>query len=159
MSEDVAGVNWDNLPILVVLVLSMIGNNNTVAIAVLVLLLIQTLGFVTLFPFIDNYGMDIGIVILTIAVLSPLAQGRISVNEVAGLFKEPVGIIAIVIGIFVAWIAGQGVFFMKDSPEVTTALIVGTIIGVCFFRGVPVGPLIAGGMVAFIVSLMDSFKR
>ncbi|MCC5467584.1 hypothetical protein [Pelosinus baikalensis] len=45
-------MNWGNLPILVVLVLPIIGNNNTVAIAVLVLLLIQNLGFVSLFPLI-----------------------------------------------------------------------------------------------------------
>lgn len=152
-------MNWDNIPILVVLVLSIIGNNHTVAIAVLVLLLIQNLGLVSLFPLIENYGMNIGIVILTIAVLSPLAQGRISANEVVALFKAPIGLIAIVIGILVAWMAGQGVFFMKESPEITTALVVGTIIGVCFFRGLPVGPLIAGGMVALIVSALESFKH
>jgi len=152
-------MNWDNIPILVVLVLSVIGNNNTVAIASLVLLLIQMLGLVTFFPFIESYGMNIGIIILTIAVLSPLAQGRIAINEIAGLFKTPVGLIAIVIGILVAWIAGQGVVFMKESPETTSALIVGTIIGVCFFRGLPVGPLIAGGMVALIVGMLDFVKN
>jgi uncharacterized membrane protein (DUF441 family) len=152
-------MNWDNIPILVVLVLSVIGNNHTVAIATLVLLLIQMLGLVTLFPLIESYGMNIGIIILTIAVLSPLAQGQISVTEIVGLFKAPVGLVAVVVGILVAWMAGQGVVFMQDSPETTTALIIGTIIGVCFFRGLPVGPLIAGGMVALVVSVMDSFKR
>lgn len=152
-------MNWDNIPILVVLVLSVIGNNHTVAIAALVLLLIQKLGLVSFFPLIESYGMNLGIIILTVAVLSPLAQGRISATEIIGLFKAPVGLIAIVIGILVAWIAGNGVVFMKESPETTTALIVGTIIGVCFFRGLPVGPLIAGGMVAIVVSLVDSFKH
>jgi len=152
-------MNWDNVPILVVLVLSIIGNNNTVAIAALVLLLIQMLGLVTLFPLINSYGMNIGIIILTIAVLSPLAQGLISTKDIVGLFKAPVGLIAIVIGIFVAWVAGHGVTFMQDSPEITTALIVGTIVGVCFFRGLPVGPLIAGGMVALIVSALDLTKQ
>jgi len=152
-------MNWDSLPILVVLVLSVIGNNHTVAIAALVLLLIQKLGFVTWLPIIESYGMNLGIIILTLAVLSPLAQGRISTAEVLGIFKAPAGVIAIIIGITVAWIAGHGVVFMKEAPEITTALIVGTIVGVCFFRGLPVGPLIAGGMVALIVNLMDLFKR
>lgn len=152
-------MNWDNIPILVVLVLSVIGNNHTVAIAALVLLLIQMLGLVTLFPLIESYGMNIGIIILTIAVLSPLAQGRISVTEIVGLFKAPVGLVAVIVGILVAWMAGQGVVFMQNSPETTTALIIGTIIGVCFFRGLPVGPLIAGGMVALVVSVIDAFKR
>jgi uncharacterized membrane protein (DUF441 family) len=152
-------MNWDSLPILVVLVLSVIGNNHTVAIAALVLLLIQKLELVTWLPIIESYGMNLGIIILTLAVLSPLAQGRISTAEVLGIFKAPTGIIAIIIGITVAWIAGHGVVFMKEAPEITTALIVGTIVGVCFFRGLPVGPLIAGGMVALIVNLMDLFKR
>lgn len=152
-------MNWDSLPILVVLVLSVIGNNHTVAIAALVLLLVQKLGFVTWLPIIESYGMNLGIIILTLAVLSPLAQGRISATEVWGIFKDPAGIIAIIIGITVAWIAGNGVVFMKEAPEITTALIVGTIVGVCFFRGLPVGPLIAGGMVALIVNLMDLLKR
>ncbi len=152
-------MNWDSLPILVVLVLSVIGNNHTVAIAALVLLLVQKLGFVTWLPIIESYGMNLGIIILTLAVLSPLAQGRISATEVLGIFKDPAGIIAIIIGITVAWIAGNGVVFMKEAPEITTALIVGTIVGVCFFRGLPVGPLIAGGMVALIVNLMDLLKR
>jgi len=152
-------MNWDSLPILVVLVLSVIGNNHTVAIAALVLLLIQKIGLVTWLPIIESYGMNLGIIILTLAVLSPLAQGRISTAEVLGIFKAPAGVIAIIIGITVAWIAGHGVVFMKEAPEITTALIVGTIVGVCFFRGLPVGPLIAGGMVALIVNLMDLFKR
>ncbi len=152
-------MNWDNIPILIVLVLSVIGNNHTVAIATLVLLLIQMLGLVTLFPLIESYGMNIGIIILTIAVLSPLAQGHISITEIVGLFKAPVGLVAVVVGILVAWMAGQGVVFMQGSPEATTALIIGTIIGVCFFRGLPVGPLIAGGMVALVVSVIDTFKR
>ncbi|CUH96814.1 hypothetical protein P22_2925 [Propionispora sp. 2/2-37] len=152
-------MSWDSIPILIILVLAAIGNNHTVTIAAVVLLLIQKLGLVNCFSFIDNYGMNAGIIILTIAVLSPVAQGRIASNEIAGLFKAPVGIVAIIIGILVAWIAGQGVFFMKESPEITTALIVGTIIGVCFFRGLPVGPLIAGGMVALVVNLLGLVKR
>ena len=32
--------------------------------------------------------------------------------------------------------------------------MVGTIIGVCFFKGLAVGPLIAGGMVALLASLL-----
>ena len=34
-------------------------------------------------------------------------------------------------------------------------LIIGTMIGVFFFRGVPVGPLIAAGVVYVIMSLWD----
>lgn len=152
-------MNWDNIPLLIILALSIIGNNHTVSVAALVLLLIPQLGLENYFQFIDKHGINIGIIILTIAVLSPVAQGRIAMNEVLAIFKAPVGLLAVVIGVFLAWVAGQGVIFMKDSPETVTALVVGTIIGVCFFRGLPVGPLIAGGLVALLVNGLSLFKR
>ncbi|CUH96610.1 putative membrane protein [Propionispora sp. 2/2-37] len=152
-------MNWDNIPLLIILALSIIGNNHTVSVAALVLLLIPQLGLENYFQVIDKHGINIGIIILTIAVLSPVAQGRIAMNEVLAIFKAPVGLLAVVIGVFLAWVAGQGVIFMKDSPETVTALVVGTIIGVCFFRGLPVGPLIAGGLVALLVNGLSLFKR
>ncbi|MPL69336.1 hypothetical protein SDC9_15075 [bioreactor metagenome] len=146
-------MNWDSLPILVILVLSVIGNNQSVSIAALILLLIKMLGFETWFPFIENHGINIGIIILTLAVLAPLAQGNISMGSILSSMKTPIGIVSVLIGIFVAWAAALGVPFMQKTPEVVTALVVGTIAGVCFFKGLAVGPLIAGGMVALLVGL------
>ena len=151
-------MNWDNLPLLIILVLSVIGNNHSVSVAVLVLLLIKILGFVTWFPIVENYGISVGITILTLAVLVPIAQGRISTSEMLEAFKTPIGLVAILIGIFVAWVAAQGVPFMKGTPEAVTALIVGTIIGVSFFHGLAVGPLIAGGLVSLIINLFGFLK-
>ena len=151
-------MNWDNITLLIILTLSVISNNHSVSIAALLLLLIKLLGFETWFPFIENHGISIGITVLTLAVLTPVAQGRISVNNMLEAFKSPTGLVAIAIGILVAWIAAQGVPFMKDTPEAVTALIVGTLIGVCFFQGLAVGPLIAGGMVSLVISLFGLFK-
>ncbi|MBP2627122.1 MAG: rane protein yeaL [Firmicutes bacterium] len=151
-------MNWDNLPILIILVLSVIGNNHSVSVAALVLLLIKILGFETWFPVIENHGISFGITILTLAVLTPIAQGRISTNGMLEAVKTPIGLAAIIVGILVAWVAAQGVPFMKGTPEAVTALIVGTIIGVCFFKGLAVGPLIAGGLVSLIISLLGLSK-
>lgn len=152
-------MNWENLPLLIILVLSVLGNNLTVSIATLVLLIIKMLGLDTWFFFIESYGINIGITILTLSVLTPIAQGRISIDGILDAFKTPIGFISITLGIFVAWVAGQGVGFMQGSPEVVIALVVGTIIGVCFFHGLAVGPLIAGGLVSLIVSLLGLFKN
>ena len=151
-------MNWDNLPILIILALSVIGNNHSVSIAALVLLLIKLLGFSTWFPVIESYGITVGITILTLAVLTPIAQGRISTNGMFEAFKTPIGLVAIIIGILVAWLAAQGVPFMSGTPEAVTALIIGTIIGVCFFNGLAVGPLIAGGLVSLLISLFGLSK-
>ena len=151
-------MNWDNLPILIILVLSVIGNNHSVSIAALLLLLIKIIGFSSWFPIIENHGITFGITILTMAVLTPIAQGRISTIGMLEAFKTPTGLVAIVIGILVAWVAAQGVPFMNGTPEAVTALIIGTMIGVCFFNGLAVGPLIAGGMVSLLLSLLGLAK-
>ncbi|MCE5287531.1 MAG: DUF441 domain-containing protein [Pelosinus sp.] len=152
-------MNLDNLPILIIIVLSVIGNNQTVSVAAMLLLLIKLLGFDAWFPFIESHGINIGIIILTMAVLAPIAGGRIDMDGIVSTFKSSPGLIAVVVGIFVAWVAGRGVPFMKDTPEAVTALVVGTIVGVCFFRGLAVGPLIAGGLVSIIVSGLELFKK
>ena len=151
-------MNLDNLPLLIILVLSVIGNNNSVSIAALLLLLIKLLGFSAWFPAIESYGINVGITILTLAVLTPIANGHISTNAMLEAFKTPIGLVAISIGIFVAWVAGKGVPFMAGTPEAVTALIIGTIVGVCFFNGLAVGPLIAGGMVSLVISLLGLGK-
>lgn len=147
-------MNYTNLPILLVLGLSVLGNNVTVAIAALVLLLINLLGLDAWLQPIEKFGISGGVTLLTMAVLVPLVTGRIGAPDLLRVFKSPTGILAVVIGISVAWIAAQGVPYMKSSPETVTALMVGTLIGVCFFKGLAVGPLIAGGMVALLVSVM-----
>lgn len=152
-------MNLENLPLLIIIVLAVLGNNHTVSIAALILLLIKLLGFSHWFPFIESHGINVGVIILTLAVLTPLAQGRISAGDILGALKTPVGLTAVAVGIFVAWVAAQGVPFMKESPETVTALVTGTIIGVCFFQGLAVGPLIAGGMVSMLVSLFGVFKH
>ena len=52
----------------------------------------------------------------------------------------------------VAWLGGRGVNFMSVQPSVIGGLLIGTVIGVAFFRGVPVGPLIAAGIVSLFVA-------
>ena len=145
------------MPLLLILVLAVIGDNTTVSVAVLVLLLIKFLGLGSWLPVIQNHGLNLGIIILTVGVLAPLAQGGVSIREMLAAFKGSTGFISIAVGIFVSWMAGRGVPFMQGTPEVVTSLIVGTIIGVCFFHGLAIGPLIAGGLVSLIVSMVQQF--
>ena len=59
-------------------------------------------------------------------------------------------IAAVLIGIFVAWLAGRGVPLMSEQPVLVTGLLIGTVIGVAFVGGIPVGPLIAAGLLSFV---------
>ncbi|HWR41392.1 MAG TPA: DUF441 domain-containing protein [Patescibacteria group bacterium] len=152
-------MHWESVPLLIILVISVLASNSSVAIAALVLLLMKLLNMDQYFPWLESNGIPIGITVLTLAVLTPIAQGKLSLADMAGTFKSVPGLVAIIVGIFVSWLAHQGVVFMKDSPEAVTALIVGTIIGVCFFQGLAVGPLIAGGLVSLLVSWLGKISH
>ncbi|NSL55781.1 DUF441 domain-containing protein [Uliginosibacterium aquaticum] len=146
-------MSFENLPLLLILALAVVGNNSSVAIAASALLLLKLLGLTNWLGTVETHGLTTGVIILTAAVLAPLASGKIDLAGLGNTFKSPAGVIAVITGLAVAWVAGRGVGYMQASPEIVTALMVGTLIGVCFFKGLAVGPLIAGGMVALIVGL------
>lgn len=52
---------------------------------------------------------------------------------------------------FRLWLGGRGITLMGNQPQLVAGLLVGTVLGVALFRGVPVGPLIAAGLVSLIV--------
>jgi Predicted membrane protein len=151
-------MSWENLPILIILVLAALGNNQSVSVAAAVLLVIKLLGFNNWFPVIESKGMNIGLIILTIAILAPVASGRITLRNMFDAFNSPVGLLAIAAGIFAAYAAGRGLFFIKETPEMVASLVVGTVIGVSFLKGVAIGPLIAGGMVSLVVALFGLLR-
>lgn len=55
------------------------------------------------------------------------------------------------IGLLVAWLGGRGVKLMSSQPDVVAGLLIGTVAGVALLRGVPVGPLIAAGLLSLFI--------
>lgn len=133
--------------------LGVLGNNGTITIAATVLLLMQQTVLAHYLPFLDKYALRVGIIILTIGVLSPLVSGKTTLVSIAQFFNAKM-LTAVVVGILVAWLAGRGVPLMSTQPELVTGLLVGTIIGVAFLGGIPVGPLIAAGILSFFTNKM-----
>lgn len=133
------------------LILGIVGKNDLVAIgsgAVLILKLCQIDLF---FPLLEKYSLKLGIIMLIIAVITPIAEGKIRFVDIYETLKNPVGLLAIAAGIAAAYMGARGINLLTSRPEVITGVLIGTIIGVAFFRGVPVGPLIAAGMVALLI--------
>ncbi|NUA46865.1 hypothetical protein HAT94_00064 [Dickeya solani] len=60
-------------------------------------------------------------------------------------------LLAVAIGVAVSWLGGRGVTLMSNQPSVVAGLLVGTVMGVALFRGVPVGPLIAAGLLSLLI--------
>lgn len=151
-------MNLESLPLLIILAAGVIGHNNSVALAATFLLLVKLLGFSDWFVPLEKHGLNVGIIILTIGILAPVASGKITLAHMAATFKSSTGLICLAAGIFVAWAGGLGLGLLKSTPEVVSSLVIGTIVGVFFLKGVPVGPLIASGLVYLFLSLGKLFR-
>ncbi|HHR5877153.1 TPA: DUF441 domain-containing protein [Providencia alcalifaciens] len=136
--------------LLVLAGLGIISHNMTVTLAMLFLLVVRITPLNNFFPWVEKYGLTIGILILTIGVMAPIASGKISANDVLGSFLNWKSLLAIVIGVLVSWLGSRGVALMGSQPSTVAGLLVGTVIGVALFRGVPVGPLIAAGILSLL---------
>lgn len=138
------------LLLVVFIVLGLVGHNNSITIAATVLLLMQQTVLQRYLPWVEKNGLSLGIIILTIGVLSPLVTGKVPINSLSQFLNWKM-FFAIIIGCLVAWLGGRGVSLMSLSPTLVSGLIIGTIIGVAFFGGIPVGPLIAAGVLSLII--------
>ncbi|AKO45385.1 DUF441 domain-containing protein [[Haemophilus] ducreyi] len=132
------------------ILLGVLGNNNSITISATLLLLMQQTALNKYIPMLEKYGLTIGIIILTIGVLSPIVSGKINLPNLSEILSWKMAL-AISIGILVAWLGGQGINLMATQPLIITGLLIGTIIGIAFFGGIPVGPLIAAGIMSLLV--------
>jgi uncharacterized membrane protein (DUF441 family) len=144
--------------LLVLLGIGMIAKNQSLIIAVLVLLVIKLIGFdAKIFPYLQSKGIHWGVTIITIAVLVPIASGEIGFKELSHAMKSAYAWIALLSGVAVALLAKGGVTLLAKDPHITTALVFGTILAVSLFNGVAVGPLIGAGIAYVIMKIVDFF--
>ncbi|MFD0966380.1 DUF441 domain-containing protein [Seminibacterium arietis] len=143
-------INYIALLLVVLILLGVLGNNHSITISATILLLMQQTFLAKYIPFMEKYGLSIGIIILTIGVLSPIVSGKVQLPNLAAFFHWKM-LLSIVVGIVVAWFGGRGITLMGSEPLLLTGLLTGTIIGVAFFGGVPVGPLIAAGILSMLI--------
>ena len=129
--------------------LGFISHNTTVAISILVLIIVRVTPLNAFFPWIEKQGLTIGIIILTIGVMAPIASGTLPPSTLLHSFVNWKSLLAIAVGVFVSWLGGRGVALM--GSQLVAGLLVGTVLGVALFRGVPVGPLIAAGIISLFI--------
>ncbi len=143
---------------LAILICGVVGHNMSVAYAAGAVILLKVLGLNQVIDVLGDKGITWGIILLTAAIFVPIATGKITWGDIMHCFQSPVGIVSLIVGAGVAIFGYLGVDYMKASPEVTTALIIGTMIGVFFFRGIPVGPLIASGVVYVVMTIWQKLS-
>lgn len=131
--------------------LGILSSNSSITIAAVFLLLLRVVNLHQAFPWLEKNGLSIGIIILTIGILAPLASGKIGLQTLYQTLFNWKSVLAILVGILVAFLGGRGANLMASQPTIVTGLIIGTIIGVAFLKGVPVGPLIAAGILSLLI--------
>ncbi|MFD3261029.1 DUF441 domain-containing protein [Paenibacillus lentus] len=131
--------------------LGIFSSNLPITIAMIFLLLIRVLQLQMAFPWLEKYGLTLGIIILTIGVMTPVASGKIPLSVLWSSFFHWKSLMAIAVGMLVAWLGGRGATLMGNQPTIVAGLLIGTVLGVAFFRGVPVGPLIAAGILSLFI--------
>lgn len=143
--------------IAVIFILGWAARSNSLTIAAGILLLLKLLGIRSLLPLLEERGVEVGLFFLMTAVLVPLALERVGLKEISLTFCSLPGILAIAGGIIATKLNGMGLNLLESQPQIILGLVIGSIIGIVFLKGVPVGPLMAGGVAALFLYLFNLF--
>ena len=132
---------------------------SSLALAAGLLILLNVLQIKTLLPLLEEKGLSLGLIFLMLAVLTPIALDRVGIKEMINTFTSWPGAVAIAGGLVATILNGMGLTLLEKQPQIILGLVVGSLLGIIFFQGVPVGPLMAGGIAAFLHLLIRLFNR
>lgn len=138
-----------------IILISLIAKNRPMIIAGIIILLLFFLNSNFLNSIAKNHSLNIGMTFLMIWMLSPLLEEKNSINllDVKNYFNTD-GIISLISGFLVVIVAAKGLTFLNNNQTVLIGVISGSIIGVSFFGGIPVGLLTASGIAYLIIKLI-----
>jgi len=144
--------------LLLILAAAILGKANSVAIATCVLIIIKLLGLDNyMYPTIEKNGMKWGLILLIAAILIPIANGKITTDNIKSVFTSWIGITALLLSFLTTYLSGQGLNYLtvQGHSDIMPAMIVGAVAAAAFLGGVPVGPLITSGMLAVFAKLIN----
>lgn len=139
------------IALLIILALSLALRDYTLAAASGVLLLLGLLRTDAMIV-VNRHGLNAGLFFLMLFLLSPLLSEKNGFVDVWNFFKSPLGFYTVACGIVSSYIGGKGVAYIQTNPQSFFAVLLGTLIGVLFFRGLPAGLLIGAGLVSLVLS-------
>lgn len=135
------------------IIIGLIGRSHIITTAACVLLIIKLISLERYLPTIERRGLELGLLFLTMGVLVPFASERITIKDVTSMFTTWPGILALVGGAIATYMNGKGLELLKIDPQLIVGLVIGSIFGIIFLKGIPVGPLMAAGITAFLFKL------
>ncbi len=143
------------LLLVMILVLGFFAQSRVIVLASFTLLLLNELNVDSFFSFLSNRGIEVGLVFLLLAILSSLILTPLDLEQLNSVLISRRGIIAVFAGVLASRFNGWGLSLLDSSPQLIIGIIVGSLIGIVFFDGIPVGPLMAAGIAALCLRLLD----
>ena len=144
--------------LLAVLGIGILARSHLVVLAAIVLLILRTVKAQLIFKMLAVKGIDAGLLLLMLTVLLPMATDQVTWKDLQKTFLSPLGIAALAGGLLATKLNGMGVDLLKVEPQLVIGMVVGSIVGIVFWGGVPVGPLMAGGLTALLVKLLGLIR-
>lgn len=144
-----------NVILVILILIGLIGRSNIITTAACILLVIKLVSLDRYLPALERRGLEFGLLFLTLGVLVPFATERISLRDVTSVFTSWPGIIALAGGAIATYMNGKGLELLKIDPQLVVGLVIGSIFGIIFMRGIPVGPLMAAGITALLMKIVQ----
>ncbi|AEG14861.1 DUF441 domain-containing protein [Desulfofundulus sp. TPOSR] len=141
------------------LLIGIVARSNLIAMAACVLLIIKLANLNFIFPLLEKRGLELGLLFLLLSILVPVATGKISEREMLYNLTSLPGLLALFGGALATHLNGEGLKLLQLHPEIIFGLMIGSIFGIVFLGGVPVGPLMAAGITALFMELAAWLKH
>ncbi|NLW23761.1 MAG: DUF441 domain-containing protein [Clostridia bacterium] len=149
---------WGEGLLLFLILVGILGHSNVLATSACVLLVLKLTRLQHYFPLIERRGLEIGLLFLMLSVLVPFANDNISLKDILKSLLSWRGLACALGGALATYMNGAGLNMLRIQPELLTGLVVGSIIGIVFFKGIPVGPLMAAGLAAIFIKIIEMFQ-
>lgn len=147
-----------NTFLVILILIGIISKSNIIATAACILLALKLVKLDRFLPMLERRGLELGLLFLLLAVLVPFADGTVIPTDVSKTITTLPGILAILGGILATHMNGKGLLMLQMEPELVIGIVIGAIIGIVFFHGVPIGPLMAAGIMAVFVDMTKLLK-
>lgn len=141
--------------LVILIIIGLIGRSHIIATAASLLLILKLTSLERYFPTVERRGLEVGLLFLMMSVLVPFANERVNWKDISNLITSSYGILALIGGALATYLNGKGLDLLKLEPEIIIGLVIGSIFGIIFLRGVPVGPLMAAGITVCLLKIFQ----
>ncbi|MCL6547610.1 MAG: DUF441 domain-containing protein [Alicyclobacillus sp.] len=144
--------------LIVLIIVGVVGRVHIVSIASSLLLVLRMLRLERFFPMLERRSLELGLLFLMISILVPLASGKVSGREMMSTIFSVAGIATVAGGIAATILNAKGLELLQAFPSLLISVVLGSVIGIVVFRGVPIGPLMATSLAAFFLMILNLFR-